>query len=483
MGRSVDLTGGAEPSAARHRDALASRLGADAVRWDDESLAQHSRDTWCLSLLRAMRGTLTARPLCVVQPADTAQVARALRYANEQRLAVVPYGAGSGVCGGVLPPAGAIVIDMRRMDRIVELNETALTVRVQAGMMGNTFDAALRERGYCMGHYPQSIDVSTVGGWVATRAAGQYSTRYGSIEDILLALEAVLPDGRVLRTKVGPRAATGPDLRHLFLGAEGTMGVVTELTLRIYPQPESSVAMGFTFASMHDGLEAIRAIVRAGWKPPVVRLYDAIETARLFNDVASGSNCLLILISEGPPALTAAESQACEACCVANGGAAVGDGPAQRWLAERNQVPGFEPFLERGIVVDTIEVATTWDHIHDLYREVIAGLQQVEGILSASGHSSHSYPQGTNIYFTFAARPDDAAKCEAAYLACWEKAMEATLRCHGTISHHHGIGRLRVPWIERELGLGVDLLRRIKQAVDPNGIMNPGVLIPAEVDS
>ncbi|HXQ21381.1 MAG TPA: FAD-binding oxidoreductase [Candidatus Acidoferrales bacterium] len=465
--------------AAVHREALVARLGAAAVRWDDETLAQHSRDTWCLSQLRALRGALTARPLCVVSPNSVEQVSALLAYANARRLAVVPFGAGSGVCGGVLPDDGAVVVDMRRMDEIVELNETALTVRVQAGMMGNAFEAALNAAGYSMGHFPQSIDVSTVGGWVATRAAGQYSTRYGSIEDLLLALEVVLPDGRVLRTRVGPRAATGPDLRQLFLGSEGTLGIVTELTARIFPRPASSVGQAYSFASMHDGLEAIRLIMRAGWRPPVVRLYDGVETARLFTTVSTGDNCLLLLISEGPPALTAVETAACAGVCTAHGGTEVGTEPVQHWLAERNQVPGFESFLQRGFVLDTIEVATTWDHIHDLYREVIAALQTVEGVIVASGHSSHSYAQGTNIYFTFVARPEDPVRAEPTYLACWRQTMEATLRCHGTIAHHHGIGRLRTPWMERELGAtGLAVLRALKHTLDPNGIMNPGALIP-----
>ena len=467
-----------ESSAARHRAALVARLGHGAVRWDDDSLTQHSRDTWCLSQLRALRGTLTARPACVVHPATTADVAAVLAYANVERVAVVPFGAGSGVCGGVLPNDGAIVIDLRRMNRIVEINGPALTVHVQAGMMGNAFEAALNEAGYSMGHFPQSIDVSTVGGWVATRAAGQYSTRYGCIEDMVLALEVVLPDGRILRTPLGPRTATGPDIRQLFLGSEGTLGVVTEITARIFPRPESSISQAFSFASMTAGLEAIRLFMRAGWKPPVVRLYDAVETARLFTTASRGDNALLLLLSEGPATLTAAEMAACTAICTANGGEAVGDEPVRRWLSERNQVPAFETFLQRGLVLDTIEVATTWQHINDLYREVIAALQQVPGTIVASGHSSHSYPQGTNIYFTFVARPDDPAKAETTYLGCWEAAMEATIRSHGTISHHHGIGRLRTRWMPRELGVGVDLLRGIKRVIDPNGIMNPGVLIP-----
>jgi alkyldihydroxyacetonephosphate synthase len=468
----------AEDTGARHRRGLAAVVGEDAVRSDETTLLDHCRDWWSLSTLQALQGRLSARPLCVVNPLTTEQVAATLRYANRHRLAVVPFGAGSGVCGGVLPGDGAVVVDLRRMNRILELNEVALTVRVQAGMMGGEFEAALNKAGYSMRHFPLSIDVSTVGGWVATRAAGQYSTRYGCIEDVVAGLEAVLADGSLVRTRVGPRSATGPDVRQIFLGAEGSLGIVTELTVRMIPLPESTVTQAIGFSSVHDGLEAIRLFMRAGWRPPVVRLYDAIETARLFPDASTGSNCALLLLSEGPRALAEAESDACAAICAEQEGTPLGSAPVERWLEERNQVPTLESFIERGLVLDTIEVATTWDHIHDLYREVIAALQQVPGLLVASGHSSHSYAQGTNIYFTFVARPESAEEAEPRYLQCWEKAMEATLRCHGTISHHHGIGRLRMPWMERELGGGLTVLRRLKQALDPHGIMNPGVLIP-----
>jgi alkyldihydroxyacetonephosphate synthase len=466
-------------SGASHRQQLVSRIGADAVSWDDETLKQHSRDTWCLSVLHSMRGQLETRPLCVVSPSSVEQVAAALRYANEQRVAVVPFGAGSGVCGGVLPEAGSIVIDLRRMNQLLELNETALTASVQAGMMGNACEQALNARGYSMRHFPQSIDISTVGGWVSTRAAGQFSTRYGSIEDIVLRFEVVLADGTVIRTPLGPRSATGPDLRHVFLGAEGTLGVVTEVTLRMVPLPESSAPMAFSFASMSDGFEATRRFVRAGWRPPVVRLYDAVETARLFPASSTTENCLLLLLSEGAAELVAAEERACTAICTQSGGQASDPKAVEHWLDERNKVPSFESLLERGLVVDTIEVATTWDHIDELYREVVAAMKSVPGVIVASGHTSHSYAQGSNIYFTFAAYPPEPQQAEATYLECWKQAMEATLRSHGTIAHHHGIGRIRVPWMQRELGAGLDVLRKIKRTLDPNGIMNPGVLFPS----
>jgi alkyldihydroxyacetonephosphate synthase len=464
----------------RLRADLASLMGSEWVRWDEQTLLDHSHDTWPLSLLLAHQGRLSNRPGCVVQPGSTEDVAKLLRHAELVRAPVVPFGAGSGVCGGVLPTRESIVVDLRRMNQLVAVDETALTARVQAGMMGNHFEAALNARGYSMGHFPQSIDLSTVGGWVATRAAGQFSTRYGSIEDMLLGLVAVLPGGRVVSIKPVPRRSAGPDLRHLFLGSEGTLGIVTELTVRIFPLPESRRRLCFGFSDFGAGLEAIRRIVRVGWRPPVVRLYDALETERHFGRWAKPSQCFLILLTEGPATLTEVEAEACTAACAALGGESVGEEPVEHWLAERNHVPSLADLVSKGFVLDTIEVAASWDRIHALYEEVLRSVGEVQDLLLISGHSSHSYPQGTNIYFTFVARPANPDDGESIYRECWRRTMEATLQFDGTIAHHHGIGRLRSSWMTAEHGEGVAVLRAIKQALDPNGIMNPGVLLPPD---
>ena len=470
----------AERDAQRVRQDLARVLDPERVDWSDNALVEHARDTWPLALLREHENRLSTRPACVVRPTSTDEVAAVLRYANRERVPIVPFGGGSGVCGGVLPPAGAIVVDMRRMDQLLELNELALQARVQAGMYGHHFEAALAARGYSMGHWPQSVSISTVGGWVATRAAGQFSTRYGSIEDMLLGLEAVLPDGRVVRIKPAPRRATGPDLRHVFLGAEGTIGIVTELTVKVFPEPESRKLLSFAVPDFDAGLEAIRHIVRVGWRPPVLRLYDPMESGRHFGQWQPDDRSVLLVVTEGPAALTAAEAEACHAISTGHGGEALGEAPVQHWLAERNNVPSLLSFIERGFVLDTIEVAAEWDRIHALYGEVCAAVRTVKGLVVISGHSSHSYAQGTNIYFTFVARPQDPAEAESTYLACWEQAMEATLRAGGTISHHHGIGRMRTRWMPAEHGEGLSILRAMKGALDPNGILNPGVLLPDE---
>jgi alkyldihydroxyacetonephosphate synthase len=458
-------------------EALVRELGAGRVADDAATLAAHRTDYWVLAHLRARQGRLAGGPACVVKPRSTAEVAAAVRTAARLGVAVVPYGGGSGVVGGATPPDRSLVVDLTAMDRLLGLNETALHARAEAGMNGGVYERTVQARGYTTGNYPQSIDRSTLGGWVATRAAGQFSTRYGNIEDLCLGVEAVLASGEVVRTNPAPRASAGPSLRELLLGSEGTLGVVTEVTLRLHPLPEHRELASFAFARMADGLEAIRRIVRIGWRPAVVRLYDAVETARQFSAWAPDGRALLLVVSEGPRALVDVELAACEAEAAAAGATPCGREPVSHWLEERNRVPAWDFFLERELVVDTIEVAAGWDRIAALYDAAMAALRAVPGLVVASAHSSHSYAQGTNLYITFVLKPPDWTRAEEAYLDAWGRVMQATLADGGTISHHHGIGRLRVPWLQAELGSSYTLLRALKRALDPGGVMNPGALL------
>jgi alkyldihydroxyacetonephosphate synthase len=458
--------------------ALAEALGADRVAEDAESLQAHRLDYWFLAHLRAFQGRGGAGPACVVKPRTTAEVATTVRTAQQHGIAIVPYGGGSGVLGGSVPPDGALVVDLRAMDRLLALDETALFARAEAGMMGDVYEQTIVQRGYTTGHYPQSIARATVGGLVATRSAGQFSTKYGNIEDLLLGLEAVLPSGNVVRLEPFPRASTGPALQELFLGSEGTLGIITEVTLKVFPLPECREVTSFAFGTMADGLEAIRRIIRPGWRPAVVRLYDQLESARHFSAQGIPADaCMLLVVCEGPATLVTVEMQACHEVAQAMRAAEVGAAPVEHWFGKRNEVPSWGFFLENGLVVDTIEVAATWDRVDALYAAVVATLQHVPGVLAGSAHSSHSYPQGTNLYITFAIRPDDYAKAEALYLEAWGRVMEATIAAGGTIAHHHGIGRLRVPWLERELKSAYPILQAVKRALDPAGIMNPGALL------
>jgi alkyldihydroxyacetonephosphate synthase len=459
-------------------DRLREALG-ERVRTAPEILARHRRDAWMWNELRDLEGEAPPAPRAVLEPRSTDEVAAALRVCREARVPVIPYGGGSGVCGGVQASESAVVLSTAGLRGLVALDERNRLAAFRAGTNGMEAERLVEAAGLTIGHWPQSIELSTVGGWVATRAAGQYSTAYGSIEDVLFALEVVLPDGSVLRTRPTPRAAAGPDLRQLFLGSEGTLGVVTEVTFSLRPLPEARRGQAFHFADLAAGIEPVRRFVGAGHLPPVVRGYDAAASRRSVPEACPDGRALLLLLHEGPAARVGAEVAAVAAICREAGGEDAPAAAVDRWLEHRNRVPGFRGFLEKGIVLDTIEVGCTWDRVAALYERVVASLREVEGLLAASAHSSHSYRSGTNLYFTFAARPAERARMGALYRECWRRTMEATLAVGGGIAHHHGIGRVRREFLTAELGeAGVGVLRAVKRALDPDGLLNPGVLIP-----
>ena len=456
---------------------LSARIGADAILTDGVSIDARRHDYWVRSHLLRRLGQLGEPPVCVVRARHTADVSAALSVASAHGIAVVPFGAGSGVCGGVLPSAASIVLDLSAMDRVLEINETALTVAVQAGKRGDAFEQELQARGYSMGNFPQSIALSTVGGWVATRASGQHSTRYGSMEDMLIGFEAVLASGEIVRLRPAPRRSTGPDLCGLLLGSEGTLAVLTTLDLRIHPLPEHTRGAAYEFADMRSGLDAIRRVMRAGWRPAVLRLYDEVESARHFAAHVGGGGCLLLVLCEGPRSGVEAEAAAIAELGTRGGGAPRGEAPVTEWLAHRNEVPSWNRLFDQGIIADTLEVTAPWDRADRVYGDVTAALRRVPGLVLASAHSSHSYQQGTCLYVTLVLRPESLAAGDALYERCWDTAMEATLAAGGAISHHHGIGRVRRRWLREELGSAYALLPTLKAALDPKGILNPGVLL------
>ncbi|UCE87013.1 MAG: FAD-binding oxidoreductase [Deltaproteobacteria bacterium] len=463
----------------RLRASLGERVSTDA-----ETLAAHRRDTWVLSELDDLEGRSGPPPVAVVAAASTEDVSTALGLCRAARIPVVPYGGGSGVCGGIRVPEGAVVVSTRGIAGLVDLDAACLTASFGAGTLGIDAEQRVQQEGLTIGQWPQSIDLSTVGGWVATRAAGQFSTGYGNIEDVVLALEVVLPDGTVLRTRRTPRASTGPDLRQLFMGSEGTLGVVTQVTFSLRPLPEARRGRAYHFAHFQDGIEPLRRLLRDGWRPPVLRLYDAAESGRHFPDACPADRAMLIVLHEGAEGLVELESNAVAEICHACGGADADASAVDHWLRDRNKVPGFRGFLEKGIILDTIEVAATWDRVAALYERVTASLREVPGMLLASSHSSHSYRSGTNLYFTFVARPDDRARMAETYRESWRRVMETTLAVGGGIAHHHGIGRVRRDVLMQELGeAGVGVLRALKRALDPDGLLNPGVLLPDPSDA
>lgn len=460
-------------------DTLRDLLGADLVRTDPDLLATRRHDYWAASHLREWRGDPMGEPGCVVRPTATEHVQELLRFTSRQRIAVVPFGLGSGVCGGVLPSDDVVLLDLSTMSRTREIDEHDLLATFDAGKNGLEAEEEVASHGLTIGHWPQSIAVSSVGGWVSTRASGQFSTAYGNIEDIVYSIEAVLPDGDLVHLGKAPRAAAGPDLRHVVMGAEGTMGVVTGVTFSLRRQPEVRRCTAFAAPDMPTGIEAQRRIVHADWRPPVMRLYDGSEVKRNFPDHAVGDAAALLLVHEGPAARVAAEVDDVTRIAVGAGLGPMDAAVTEEWLTRRNHVPTWSDFFDHGAVVDTIEISAPWSRICDVYDAVVASLGEVDGIVNASAHSSHVYRSGINLYFSFAVLAEPA-DMEARYFECWHRTMEATAANGGGIAHHHGSGRLRVPYLHHDLGdRGVELLRTLKGAVDPAGIMNPGNLIPA----
>jgi alkyldihydroxyacetonephosphate synthase len=459
--------------------ALLDRLAADGfqVLRDDTTRAEAGRDWWPLAIGWAAEGAVPQRPAAVVRPTSAEEVSTVLAACNEARVPVTAAAGRSGVCGGSIPVHGGLALDLTALDGLREVDETSLTADVRAGTFGPDLEAALGAvgTGYTLGHWPQSMDLSTVGGWLACRGAGQYSTRYGKIEDMVIGLEVVLADGRIVRTEgAAPRAATGPNLTQLFVGSEGTLGVITEARLRIHPLPAAQERRAFGFASFTNGLEACRRILRRGATPAVLRLYDQTESERNFD---AGHTNVLIVLDEADPEILAATRTIVDAECSEEAGAQpLDDGLVERWLGHRNDVSALAPLWRAGIVVDTAEVAGPWSALPGLFEDVIGALQDIDGTLAASAHQSHAYPDGACLYFTFGGRgPDgDAAWRERYYRQAWDTVTDATLAHGAAISHHHGIGLNRSRFLPRALGPSFEVLRGLKATLDPNGILNPG---------
>jgi alkyldihydroxyacetonephosphate synthase len=453
-------------------DAVATALAAICPTvTDGDPLGEASRDWWPQAMIWALDGQVAAKARAVVSPATADQVAAVLRVCDDARIPVTAAAGRSGVCGASVPVHGGVVLDLCSLAGIVDVDATSLVLDVAPGTFGDHLEHALRtEHGLTLGHWPQSVALSTVGGWIACRSAGQLSTRYGKIEDMVLGLDVVLADGRRIATGGAPRAAVGPDLNQLFVGSEGTLGIITGARLRLHPAPTHERRAAYGFASFAEGIDAMRRILQRGGAPAVLRLYDPAEADRSYK---TGDRALLLVLDEGDLASVDGTMElVAEACAAAH--------PEDvehvaHWLEHRNDVAALEALISRGYVVDTMEVVGRWRDLPAIYGATIEALNGVEGTMSASAHQSHSYTDGGCLYFTFAAKvePDERDRY---YRAVWDAGSRAVLAAGGALSHHHGVGLNRSRFVAEALGPAFDVLVATKAALDPNGILNPGKL-------
>lgn len=491
---------------------LRDTLGEEAVRTDLQARVEHAYGKSYRDLIRIRAGDIPNPPDAVVYPGKEEEIVRLLAWAADSDIAVIPFGGGSSVLGGVEPQEGnrpVVTLDMARLDRLIALDSVSRTARLQAGATGPEVEAQLNAQGFTLGHFPQSFEFSTLGGWIATRAAGQTSTGYGKIEEMTQAVRMVTPAG-VVETRDTPATATGPKLLEVFVGSEGTYGVITEATMRIHPLPEVQDYRGFLFRSLEDGVAALRELMHHGPKPTIARLSDASETAgfamlshghrglRAVVDRAlelylkakghslTGGSCFLLLGFDGEPQALESRWEQAATICKDCQGFSLGAAAGESWKRERFAQPYLrDTLLGIGVMVDTLETATSWSNLLRVYEAMTGAIQMA--IRDTGGgpgyvmtHVSHVYEWGASLYTTFLGRQAPGQE-EAQWWAVKRAATEAILSAGGTLSHHHGIGRDHAAWLEREVGpVGTTALGALKRALDPPGIMNPGILLQTQ---
>lgn len=461
---------------------LADAVGYEHVSSDDGELLIYTGDWSWMSQMWLDRGVRPSLPDFVVHPGSASEVAAVLRVAATHGLPVVPWGGGSGTQGGAAPLFGGIVLDTKRLNRILEIDERSLLVRAQTGIIGTTLEWALNERGLTLPHYPASANAATLGGYLAARGSGVISTKYGKAEDLVLALELVLPDATIARTLPVPSHAAGPGLLQLFVGSEGTLGVITEATMRIERLPEVRLFGGILFHDLHAALEAGRRIMLERLQPCVLRLYDEASTIGVLKRVLDldASGAFFILGFDGQREIAEAQERRAHAICRELGGEYLGREPGEHWWEHRYDF--YYPPLALALpkLYGTTDTVCTFEHIEPLYAAKKHVIEHDFADWNARyiAHFSHWFPWGVMVYDRFVVDEPPADPVEALRLhnRIWSAAARTSLEHGGVLNEHHGIGWKLGRLMREQYGAAWPVLERIKQAIDPHGIMNPGKL-------
>ncbi|KEO60781.1 FAD-binding oxidoreductase [Thioclava indica] len=453
---------------------LRSELGSDKVSTSRKDLEASSHDTWPLMTKLNLLGEHPNMADIVVRAISEDDICTVLRIANETSTPVTVRALASSVTGQPLPTRGGIVLDLSGMPREYSVNETNMTVTATCSYNGGSLEERLNKTGWTMGHSPQSLFRSTVGGWLATLATGQFSSFYGGIEDLVVGYDIILATGEKVSLQANPRAAMGPDLRQLFLGSEGTLGIITSVTLKIFPEQEAEELMTYTIPTVKDGLAAMRELMASNLRPFLVRFYDTEEARHAMAD-KSFATPVLFVGSRGLKTMVAAEQSALKTIIETHGGKAIGPKGVEGWMGRRYDFSTVEALLaSRGGFGETIEIAHNWDSIHALWEDLKQALDPLaDEVLS---HFSHIYMQGTSMYVIMLSKEDSDESAVERLREIWKTTMEVCLKHGAELSHHHGGGLARSPYSRRSLGDAHLVLRKLKAAMDPNSILNPGKL-------
>src|SRR4051812_14795850 len=459
--------------------ALVAALGEDAVLTEDAQLDAYTADTYWPAIHARAAGTPLGRPDVVAVPRSEEDVAGALRVAAQHRVPVVAWGGGSGTQGGAVPIDGGLVVDLRALNRIIEIDEISMTVTAQAGVNGNVLERALNARGLMLPHYPASSEWATVGGYIAARGSGVLSTRYGKIEDLVLSLRVALAGGELIDTVSVPRHAVGPDLTQLFVGAEGTLGIITRATLEIVPLPAERRFVTLRFPSVEAGVNAFRNTLAAGHRPSVIRMYDEEATQRTLSPVVGETleGVCAIVSFEGEPAAVAVEGARTVELARDEGARELDPALAKTWWDRRYDFykPPHHPQLPS--IWGTIDVVARYREILGVHRALQTAVRDryAPDGLQLRMHFSHWYRWGTMIYARFLI-PEGGPDALRLHDQIWKDGITAVLAAGGVMNDHHGVGIKLAPYMATQHGAGLEALRRVKYALDPLGIMNPGKL-------
>jgi alkyldihydroxyacetonephosphate synthase len=473
-------------------NSLKEIVGDDNVEIDDFSRAFHAYGKCYTDLLHLRKGDVPTPPDAVVYPRSKDDVIAIVDFCNKNSIAITPFGGQSSVTRGVETPKGGISLDLKRhLNKVISVNDINTTAIVQAGMFGPAFESFLNAKGFSCGHFPQSFEFSTVGGWVAAKGAGQASTGYGKIEHMILALKVVTPSG-VIETRCYPASAQGWDLHQLFAGSEGTLGVIVEVTMKIRKyRPENTSFASFVFKDFQSAVDAMRECMQSGiGLPHLFRISDPEETEIAFKTknfegtiadkflkllgYKSGSRCLMFMAVEGEKAYTKQVAKSVIRLSKKHGAFSIGAKPTRKWLEQRYSSAYLrDPLMDLGIMTDTLETAVMWDNLIPLWSEVRKYLKSRPKTV-VMVHISHVYENGANLYFTFLSPMKKGDELNE-YLE-YHKGIVDTINSNGgSLSHHHGVGRTLAPWMQVQMGNeNIALMQAIKNHLDPNGIMNPG---------